>query len=68
MEQLRPASRSQRVFVHGAGIAANVLVAAVALPFSAPIMHLFAGSSATLAVQNLLFHDGRRIFAALSGS
>ncbi len=67
-EQLSPASKLQNIFVHGAGIGANVLAAAIALGFSDPLMHLFAVSSAILVVQNVLFEDGRRVFLALSGS
>lgn len=67
-EQLRPHSKLQRIFVHGAGIGANVLAAAIALTFKDPLMHLFAISSVILAAQNILFQDGERIMSVLSGS
>jgi Peptidase family M50 len=67
-EQLSPPSKLQRICVHGAGIGANILAAAIGLVFNDPFMHLFAVSSAVLAVQNILFQDGERIVAALSES
>ncbi len=65
-EQLRSMTRVQRIFVHGAGIMANLLAAAVVLLLSGAVVHVFAAFSAALAVQNIFFQDGRRIFAALS--
>lgn len=65
-EQLRSMTRVQRIFVHGAGIMANLLAAAVVLLLSGNVVHVFAAFSAALAVQNIFFQDGRRIFAALS--
>ncbi len=67
-ERTQRMSKLQKVFVHGAGIGANILAAAVGLAFRSPFMHLFAVSCAMLAFQNMLFEDGKRIFAALSGS
>ncbi len=65
-EQLRNMTRGQRIFVHGAGIMANLLAAALFLLVSGAVIHLFAAFSASLAVQNAFFRDGRRIFAVLS--
>ena len=65
-EQLRNMTRVQRIFVHGAGIMANLLAAALVLLVSGALIHLFAAFSASLAVQNAFFRDGKRIFAALS--
>lgn len=61
-------SRIQKILVHGAGIGANLLTAAFAVFVGGPVGHLFAIVSASLAVQNVLFRDGKRIFLALSGS
>ncbi|HET9177821.1 MAG TPA: site-2 protease family protein [Terriglobia bacterium] len=66
-EQLTP-SRSQRLLLHGAGIGANLLAAALGLAFNDPMVHLFAVSSAVLAFQNMFFKDGERMLAALSNS
>ncbi len=67
-EQLRPPSRLQRILLHGAGIGANLLAAAVGLAFKDPLLHLFAVSSAVLAFQNIFFKDGSKIMSALSKS
>ncbi len=67
-EQLSPPSRLQRILLHGAGIGANLLAAALGLAFNDPLLHLFAVSSAVLAVQNIFFRDGERMLAALSKS
>jgi hypothetical protein len=64
-EQLRSLTRVQRIFVHGAGIMANLLAAALFLLVSGALIHLFAAFSASLAVQNAFFRDGRRILAVL---
>jgi len=64
-EQLRSMTRVQRIFVHGAGITANLLAAALVLFLSGAVIHLFAAFSASLAVQNAFFRDGRRILAVL---
>jgi Peptidase family M50 len=65
-EQLRSLTRVQRIFVHGAGIMANLLAAALVLMVGGALIHLFAAFSASLAVQNAFFRDGRKIFAVLS--
>jgi len=67
-EQLSPPSRLQKILLHGAGIGANLLAATLALVFKDPLLHLFAVSSAVLAVQNIFFRDGERMLAALSNS
>lgn len=67
-EQLSPPSRFQRVVLHGSGIAANLLAAALGLVFNDPLLHLFALASAVLAFQNIFFRDGERILSALSKS
>ncbi len=64
-DQLRNMTRVQRIFVHGAGIMANLLAAAFVLLVSGALIHLFAAFSASLAIQNAFFRDGRRIFAVL---
>jgi len=64
-ERLRSMTRVQRIFVHGAGIMANLLAAALVLMISGEMIHLFAAFSASLAVQNAFFLDGKRIFAVL---
>lgn len=63
--QIRSMTRVQRIFVHGAGIMANLLAAALALLLSGAVIHVFAAFSASLAFQNIFFQDGRRIFAVL---
>lgn len=65
-EQLRSMTMVQRIFVHGAGILANLLATAPVLLLGGAVIHVFAAFSASLAVQNIFFQDGRRIFAALS--
>lgn len=67
-EQLSPPSRLQRILLHGAGISANLLAAAIGLAFNDPCLHLFAIFSAVLAFQNIFFTDGSRIMSALSKS
>lgn len=67
-QTLRHLSRFQRIFVHGAGIGANLLTAAFAVLLGGPIGHFVAIFSASLAIQNAFFRDGKRIFSALSGS
>lgn len=65
-EHLHSMTRIQRIFVHGAGITANLLAAAFVLLLSGAVIHLFAAFSASLAVQNVFFRDGKRILAVLS--
>ena len=67
-ERSRHFSRFQKILVHGAGIGANLLTAVFAALFGGPAGHLFAVFSASLAVQNVFFRDGKRILSALSGS
>ena len=67
-DQLNPASRLQKVLLHGAGIGANLLAAAMGLFFKDPLLHLLALSSAVLAIQNLFFKDGERILDTLTQS
>lgn len=67
-EQLSPPSRLQRILLHGAGIGANLVAAALGLVFKDPLLHLFAVSSAVLAFQNIFFRDGEKMLAALSKS
>jgi hypothetical protein len=55
----------QRIFVHGAGIMANLLATALVLSLSGELIHVFAAFSGSLALQNIFFQDGRRIFAVL---
>jgi|YelNatPaOPRAMG01_1025707.scaffolds.fasta_scaffold13810_4 hypothetical protein len=64
-EQYRSMTRTQRVFVHGAGIVANILAAGLGLLVSSTASHVFAVFSASLAIQNIFFQDGKRIFAVL---
>lgn len=61
-------SRFQKILVHGAGIGANLLTAGFAVFVGGPMGHLFAIFSASLAVQNVFFRDGKRIISALSES
>lgn len=67
-EQLHQMTTAQRMFVHGAGIMANLLAAVLCLAFNHPCLHLFAIFSAVLAFQNIFFKDGSRIMSALSKS
>lgn len=67
-EELRHLSRLQKIFVHGAGIGANLLTAAFAVLLGGPIGHFFAVFSAALAIQNSVLRDGKRILSAFSGS
>lgn len=61
-------SRLQKILVHGAGIGANMLMAVLAVLVGGPMGHLVAAFSASLAVQNVFFRDGKRMLSALSGS
>jgi hypothetical protein len=67
-EQLHKMTTAQRMFVHGAGIMANLLAAGACLAIDSPYLHLFAAFSAVLAFQNVFFKDGSRIMSALSKS
>lgn len=67
-EELHKMTTAQRMFVHGAGILANLLAAALCLAFNNSCLHLFAAFSAVLAFQNIFFKDGSRIMSALSKS
>lgn len=60
-EQIHSMSRIQRIFVHSAGIMANLLTASLVLLLSGAVIHVFAVFSASLAFQNIFFQDGKRI-------
>jgi len=67
-EQLHRMTTAQRMFVHGAGILANLLAAAIGLAFKNPCLHLFTLFSVLLAFQNIFFNDGSKMISALSKS
>lgn len=67
-EQFTSHSKWRRIFLHGAGIAANLLAAFLAMLWGGALAHFFAAFSAALAAQNILFQDGWRIFSAVSKS